>query len=188
MEEQYLINGIKSRNKIIFDFVFHYYYSGLCAYAERFTNDENTAEDIVQDLFVKLWLKSGSIQITTSLKNYLFTAVKNRSLDHLKKEKTKEKGMQYISYTTEPSMNHSIYWFAESELKELIDKCLESLPPRCREIIIMSRFDGLKNQEIADKLGLSKRTVELQISNALKQLREDLKDYLPSLLLATLFI
>ena len=124
MEEHYLIEGIKSRNKIIFDFVFHYYYSGLCAFAERFTNNENTAEDIVQDLFVTLWLKHDSIQINTSLKNYLFTAVKNRSLDHLKKEKNKEKGMQYISYTTEPSMNHSIYWFAESELKELIDKLL----------------------------------------------------------------
>jgi RNA polymerase sigma-70 factor (ECF subfamily) len=188
LEENYLINGIKTRNKIIFDFVFHYYYSGLCAYAERFVNDDSLAEDIVQDLFVTLWLKSKTIQINTSLKNYLFTAVKNRSLDHLKKEKTKEKGKQYISYTKKPAENLSVYWFAESELKELIDKCLESLPPRCREIIVMSRFEGLKNQEIADKLGISKRTVELQISNALKQLRGDLKDYLPSILLATFFI
>lgn len=188
MEENYLINGIKTRNKIIFDFVFHYYYSGLCAYAERITHDEKTAEDIVQELFVILWMKHDSIQIKTSLKNYLFTAVKNRSLDHLKKERTKEKGIQNISYTAKPTENLSIYWFAESELKELIDKCLENLPPRCREIIVMSRFEGLKNQEIADKLGISKRTVELQISNALKQLRGDLKDYLPSLLLASFFI
>lgn len=188
VEEQYLINGIKSRNKIIFNFVFHYYYSGLCAYAERITHDENVAEDIVQELFVTLWMKHDSIQINTSLKNYLFTSVKNRSLDHLKKERTKEKGIRNISYTVKASENLSIYWFAESELKELIDKCLENLPPRCCEIIVMSRFKGLKNQEIADKLGISKRTVELQISNALRQLREDLKNYLPSLLFAWLVI
>ena len=188
LEEQYLINGIKSRNKIIFDFVFHYYYSGLCAYAERITKNEEVAEDIVQELFITLWIKFDSIQINSSLKNYLFTSVKNRSLDYIKKEKTKEKGIQNISYTIKPSENLSIYWFAESELKELIDKCLESLPPRCCEIIVMSRFEGFKNQEIADKLGISKRTVELQISNALRQLREDLKNYLPSVLLGWLFI
>jgi RNA polymerase sigma-70 factor (ECF subfamily) len=83
----------------------------------------------------------------------------------------------------EPPENLSSLWFAEAELQVVVEKSLEKLPPRCREIFELSRFEGLKNQEIADKLGLSKRTVELQVSNALKQLRNDLKDYLPLFLL-----
>ena len=75
------------------------------------------------------------------------------------------------------------YVLTGSELQAVVDKSLEKLPPRCREIFELSRFEGLKNQEIAEKLGLSKRTVELQVSNALKQLRTDLKDYLPLFLL-----
>ena len=183
MEEQYLINGLLTRNKVVFDFVFHYYYSGLCAYCERITGSRQVAEDIVQDLFVTLWVKSRQIQIKNSLKNYLFTSVKNRSLDHLKHEQKKLQKLGQLTGEDEIPENLSSLWFAEAELQPLVEKSLEKLPPRCREIFEFSRFEGLKNQEIADKLGLSKRTVELQVSHALKQLRTDLKDYLPLFLL-----
>lgn len=183
MEEQYLINGILARNKIVFDFIFQYYYSGLCAYAEKITKNSKVSEDIVQDLFVNLWLKHNQLKINTSLKNYLFTAVKNRSLDFLKREKNKFKRIQHIQETIEPTENLFIYWMAESELEELVGSCIEKLPPRCCEIFKLSRFEGFKNQEIADKLGISKRTVELQISNALRSLRLHLKPHFPIYLL-----
>ncbi len=183
MEEQYLIKELLARNKIVFDFVFDYYYSGLCAYCERITNSHEVSEDIVQDVFVTLWMKHYKIRIESSLKNYLFTSVKNRSLDYLKYEERKSKNLANLALKKELSENLVSLWFAESELQAIVQKSLEKLPPRSREIFEMSRFEGLKNQEIADKLGLSKRTVELQISNALKQLREDLKDYLPLFLL-----
>ena len=183
MDETFLIDGIKTRNKIVFDFIFHYYYSGLCAFAERITGNQETAEDIVQDLFVTLWVKNTQLVISSSLKNYLFTSVKNRSLDFLKHEKTKAKRLNNLAQTNQYPENFSSLWFAESELKDIIEGCLEKLPQRCREIFIMSRFEDLKNQEIADKLGISKRTVELQISNALKSLRYSLKPYLPALIM-----
>jgi RNA polymerase sigma-70 factor, ECF subfamily len=183
VEEQYLIKGLLTRNKVIFDFIFHYYYSGLCAYCERITGSQQVAEDIVQELFVTLWIKCEQIQITSSLKNYLFTSVKNRSLDYLKLEQRKSHKLEHIAKKQELSENLSSLWFAEAELQAVVEKSLEKLPPRCREIFELSRFEGLKNQEIADKLSLSKRTVELQVSNALKQLRTDLKDYLPLFLL-----
>jgi len=183
VEEQYLIKGLLTRNKVVFDFIFHYYYSGLCAYCERFTGSPEIAEDLVQELFVTLWLKCEQIQITSSLKNYLFTSVKNRSLDYLKREQRKTQKLNHLIDETELPENLSSLWFAEAELQVVVEKSLEKLPPRCREIFELSRFQGLKNQEIADKLGLSKRTVELQVSNALKQLRTDLKDYLPLFLL-----
>ncbi len=179
MEEQYLIRGILTQNKIVFDFVFSYYYSGLCAYCERITNNQDVSEDIVQELFLNLWIKHHKIKIESSLKNYLFTSVKNRSIDYIKSEQRKTKKL--IHLTEEPLQyeNLSSLWFAETELQAVVEKSLQKLPPRCREIFELSRLDGLKNQQIADKLSLSKRTVELQVSNALKQLRIDMAAYLP---------
>ena len=183
MEEHFIINGLKARNKTVFDFVFHYYYSGLCAYVEKITGVEEVAEDIVQDLFVTLWIKHDSIEITKSLKDYLFTSVKNRAYDFLKHECRKKGKSDELLRTCAECENLSLNWFVESELEEIINSSLNKLPPRCREIIQLSRFDGLKNHEIAEKFGISKRTVELQISNALKHLRLDLKPYLPITLL-----
>ena len=167
----------------MFDFIFSYYYSGLCAYARRWVTDPDVAEDLVQDFFVRLWVNSSKLEITTSLKSYLFTSVKNTAVNHLKHVKVKEQyGIQIMQAS--PHNDDPAYWeFTEPELTELIEKGLEKLPPRCREIFILSRFEGKDNGKIAETLGLSKRTVELQISNALKILRVELKDYLPSVLL-----
>lgn len=184
LEEKFLIQGLQTKNKIVFDFVFHYYYSGLCAFAEKIVGDSNASEDIVQDLFFTLWIKYKQIQISSSLKSYLFTSVKNRSLDYLKKKKKKTKHVNSAPYLQNHAENLSIFWFAESEMETLVQKSLNKLPPRCREIFKLSRFAGLKNQDIAEKLGISKRTVELQISNALKFLRKDLSPYIPLVLLS----
>jgi len=171
---------------VVFDFVFHYYYSGLCAYAEKILNDPNASEDIVQDLFFTLWIKHNQIQISSSLKNYLFSAVRNRSLDYLKKEKRKIHNGDATVDLHNHSENLSTFWFAESEMEKLVEKSLNKLPPRCREIFTLSRFEGHNNQEIAEQLNISKRTVELQISNALKVLRKDLSPYLPLVLMSLL--
>ena len=183
LEEQFLKNGLHSKNKIVFDFVFHYYYSGLCAFAEKYVGHAKVVEDIVQDLFVALWIKSEQINITSSVRSYLFSSVKNRCFDYLKHQKVKSQSI--IKLKSSGNINHDTpeNWLAESELQKILDSSLEKLPPRCREIFRLSRFKGLKNQEIANQLGLSKRTVELQISNALKALRKDLKPYLPAFLL-----
>lgn len=181
MDEKYIIAGLKNKDKTVFDFVFSYYYTGLCTYTRRWVSDPDVAEDLVQDFFVRLWTNSSNIVITTSLKSYFFTSVKNRSINHLKHLKTKEKfGNQIINGSTE---EYSNWEFTEPELTELIEKGMQKLPPRCREIFILSRFEGKDNGKIAEMLGISKRTVELQISNALKILRSELKDYLPSMLL-----
>ncbi len=186
MEEKFLIQGLKAKNKIVFDFVFQYYYSGMCAYAETILKDAKAVEDIVQDIFVILWIKGEKTEITGSLKKYLFTAVKNRCFDYLKHQKVKSQSIIKLKYSENINQDTPEYWYAETELQKIIDNILDTLPPRCREIFQMSRFDGLKNQEIADRLGLSKRTIELQISNALKRLRKDLRPYLPLFLLSLL--
>lgn len=182
MNEKYLISELNSQNKVVFDFIFNYYYSGLCAYARRWVAAPEVAEDLVQDFFVKLWIDSPNLNITSSLRSYLFTAVKNRSVNYLKHARVKE---QYGAQTMWEARDqeHAGWEFSEPELMEMIEKGLEKLPPRCREIFVMSRFEGQDNAKIAENLGIAKRTVELQISNALRALRVELKDYLPAALL-----
>ncbi|MDX9882224.1 MAG: RNA polymerase sigma-70 factor [Prolixibacteraceae bacterium] len=179
MDEKYLIAGLRNKDKIVFDFIFTYYYSGLCTYSLKFIQEKDTVEDIVQDFFVSLWLKSSQLVISGSVRSYLFTSVRNRCLDYLKHSRVKEKyGREALRSGTLPDENN-FDLYVETELREAISAGLEKLPPRCREIFEMSRFKGMKNQEIAEKLNISKRTVELQISLSLKTLRFELKDFLP---------
>lgn len=183
MDDLFLKKGLNEQNKIVFDFLFQYYYSGLCAYAETIVREEEVAEDIVQELFVKIWINSKKISVNGSLKSYLFTAVRNRCFDFLKHQNVKSRSARLNHGIGDVDESTPENWLVESELRDIIENSITKLAPRCREIFMMSRFDGLKNQEIADKLGLSKRTVELQITNALKALRKDLKPYLPVVLL-----
>lgn len=186
MNETFQKQGLSDRNKVVFDFVFQYYYSGLCAYAELIIKDQSAVEDIVQELFVTIWVKGNQLKINGSLKNYFFSSVKNRCLDYLKHQKVKCKSVEILKLVNEQNKETPENWVVETELRDRIERSLQKLPPRCQEIFRMSRYEGFKNQEIADKLGLSKRTVELQISNALKVLRKDLKPFLPLLLLTFL--
>lgn len=183
MEEKYLILGLKSNDKIVFDYIFNHYYSGLCTYSLRYIPDKAVVEDLVQDLFVSLWIRSGQLTIDTSLRSYLFISAKNRCLDYLKHNKVREKfNLRSLANPEEPDdTNYNRY--VELELRAAFQAALEKLPPRCREIFELSRFGGLKNQEIAEKLTISRRTTENQISLAMKLLRTELKDFLPAWLL-----
>lgn len=174
-----LIEGLTRRDKIIFDYIFNYYYSSLCAFAIQYLHDRDTVEDLVQDFFVTVWLEAPLLKINTSLKSYLFSGVKNRCLDSDKHKKVTEKYKAFKLFSAEKEDNSFDHYFAESELRQAIEKSMSKLPPRCREIFELSRLSNLSNQEISDKLGISKRTVELQISNSLKILRKELVEYLP---------
>ena len=186
LKDELLTSGLARRDKVVFDYIFNYYYSSLCAFSMQFLNDRNAVEDLVQDFFVSLWLEAPVHTIRTSLKSYLFTGVRNRCLDFQKHQKVEHKYRKFVFFSTLNDDNSADHFLAESELRLAVDNCLVKLPPRCREIFEMSRIKGLSNQEIAVELGLSKRTIELQISNALKILRKDLVEYLPVCLIALL--
>ena len=179
MKDILLIDGLSKRDKVIFDYIFNYYYSSLCAFAMQYLHDHDAVEDLVQDFFVTVWLEAPRAQICTSLKSYLFTGVKNRCLDFAKHRKVTEKYKAFILFSADDEDNSFEQYFAESELRQAIEKSMFKLPPRCREIFELSRLKGLSNQEISDKLGISKRTVELQISNSIKILRHELVGFLP---------
>lgn len=183
-----LIEGLGRRDKIVFDYIFNYYYSSLCAFSMQYLNDRSAVEDLVQDFFVSLWIDAPQHNIHSSLKTYLFASIKNRCLDFQKHQKVLEKYKTFILFSTKPDDDSTDHYFAESELRQAIQKSLGKLSPRCREIFELSRLNGLSNQEISTQLGISKRTVELQISNALKILRKELVEYLPIWLVAWLIM
>lgn len=179
LDEKLLISGLQQQNKVIFDLVFTYYYSGLCAYANQILKDMQASEDLVQDFFVKIWHQADKIQINCSLKSYFFSSIKNRAFDILKHEKIKTQYVNLNDGCQESVTPDEIWEFTQGELEELIEKALQQVPPRAREIFEQSRFKGVANEEIARQLNISKRTVEVQISRALQVLRVELKDYLP---------
>ena len=161
LEEKYLIAGLRNKDKTVFDFIFNYYYSGLCAYSLKYIPEKETVEDIVQDFFVSIWLKNSQIIIAGSIKSYLFTSVKNRCLDYLKHHKIKERFSKDILQSADNAEENNFDLYVETELREAISAGLEKLQPRCREIFEMSRFKGMKNQEIAEQVKIPIQRMEI---------------------------
>lgn len=177
IEERILIDRIRSGDQTAFELVFRYYYPGLVIFASQFTLDTSSAEEIVQDFFVRVWERRSGLLSSNSLKSYFFTSVRNRCFNFLKRKKVE---LEVIGELQALANEHLLFdpdIYVASELQEKIRQAVDALPERCREIFVMSRFKGMKNDEIAENLNLSKRTVETHISNALTFLRRDLKEY-----------
>lgn len=183
--ENILIEGLKEGNTKIFDYIFSYYYSGLVAFAMKYLDSKDTAEDVVQEFFFKLWANREKLTINQSLKSYLFSAVKNKCFDLHRHKEVVTKAKDYFTYQAEND-NFESDFLVESELRDHINQAIERLPEKCRQAFIMNRFDGLKPSEIAEKTNTSTRTIEGHIGKALKLLRADLQPYLPAYVLAIL--
>lgn len=177
IEEKDLINRMLNDDQTAFELLFRYYYPGLVVFAKQIVFDADEAEEIVQDFFVQLWIGRNKIKESSSLKNYFFVSVKNRAFNFLRKEKVKEKTLNELEYMISNDGLFQPDIFIVSELQAQITKAFDKLPDRTREIFLLSRSKGFSNDEIAQQLSLSKRTVETQISNALKILRHELKEY-----------
>ena len=176
--EDLLIERFKAGDQLAFEMIFRFYYPGLVLFASQYVMHEDDAEEIVQDFFVRVWQKRDQINQVTTLKPYFFTSIKNSSLNFLYQKKHKDNLIQEIINLSQNNLLYQPDVFVVSDLQEAIRKAIKSLPPKCREVFILSRINGLKNEDIAGKLNLSKRTVETHVSNALKHLRIELKDYM----------
>jgi RNA polymerase sigma-70 factor, ECF subfamily len=185
-DEMVLFEKIKKGNIKAFETLFHRYYGNLCLFASKLINNNEAAEEIVQDLFVKLWEKKEQISIESSIKNYLFRSVKNHCLNFIKHNKIKEKFVRDSTFDFDSDSGADSY-FAEIDLAKKIEESIQSLPEKRREIFRLNRKEGLKYREIAEKLNLSIKTVEAQMGLAIKTLREKLKDYYPFLFLISFF-
>ncbi|OFX25635.1 MAG: hypothetical protein A2041_03115 [Bacteroidetes bacterium GWA2_31_9b] len=161
-----------------FESLFNAHYSNLCAYANNFLKDIDAAEEVVQEILFKLWTNRDSIIITTSIQSYLFRSVRNASLNVIKHINIREDYKVQHEYEMQDSISSEDEMII-TELEQNIRAAIDQLPIERKKIFIMSRYEGLKYSEIAEKLNLSVSTVENQMVKALKYLREELVDYLP---------
>ncbi len=171
-----ILKHIQRGNLQEFEKLFRAYYPLLCHYALRFVKDTDQAEEIVQELFCQLWENRKDLKIHTSLKAYLYKATYFNSLQVLRKRGVKTQYEEYIKNNKQES-SLPIDSVEEKEIYNIVQKTLTNLPERCSKIFKMSRFEGLKYQEIADKLSISVKTVEANMGKALKAFRKNLKDY-----------
>lgn len=148
-------------------------YAPLCRYCMKFVHNCDTAEDIVQEQFIYLWENWKRLNNFLSIKSYLFKAVKNKSLNYLRKEFAKNSAClteDLADTLRDDSLPAPDELLESKELEAILEKGLESLPLKCRTIFTLKRFAGLTNKEIAEHLHISKKTVEAQTTIALKKL------------------
>ena len=186
-KDLFLFEEMKRGKEYAFDYFFNYYYPGLCVFARKIgTISEEDSKNLVQDVFLKFWNDREKLSIQSSVRTYLFVSVKNKCLDYLKKAGREGQRSRTSTDSLELEDN-SMQTFVLAELEALFNSSLEKLPDRCREVFELSRFKGLKNREIADKLSITEKTVENQMTKALRILKVELKDYLPLLILLETF-
>lgn len=166
-------------NILEFEMLFKQYYAPLVVYACKYVTDLDVAREIVQDFFVRLYEKRQSLSIDTSVKSYLYRSVYNCCINYFNQRNIQEKHLRSIDLERDDEENLERE-INTVELQQQISKVINSLPSKCQRIFKMNRYEGIKNEEIAQQLNISKRTVETQISKALKILRNRLSDYLPA--------
>ena len=161
------------------------YYSKLIRFAKEYVGINEDAENIVQDIFLRIWERQDTIHLIENMNAYLFRLVKNKCLDYLKYKLSTEKYNKTIQDAFEVEMSlkiQSLDRFEDSivsgkNMEDIVNDAINSLPPKCREIFLLSRVEGLKYREISEKFNISVNTVENQMGIALKKLRIKLKDY-----------
>ena len=166
-----------------FEALFKEHFTGLVYFAQKYLGDIDSSKDVVHSVFIKIWENRGSFEFDKPAKSYLFTSVYNRSLNTIRDNKKfiNSEDDEIHAATLEKGEFHDTMEVAELEGK--IKKAISKLPPKCREVFELNRFEGKKYAEIAEHLNISIKTVEGQMSKALKIMKEELKDYLYLLIL-----
>ncbi len=161
-----------------FETLFRSEFKGLCFFAQKYVKDYDTAREIVQDSFINLWEKRATVDSSRSVKSYLTATIHNKCHNYLRDNKKFNTNLLEIENLIEISGISDNDILVEQELHQTIQIAIEALPDKCREIFILNRYENLKYQEIADKLEISIKTVEAQMSKALQHMRLRLAGYL----------
>ncbi|MDD5570312.1 MAG: RNA polymerase sigma-70 factor [Bacteroidales bacterium] len=157
-------------------------FKGLCFFAVTYVKDYETAKELVQDSFITLWEKRDTIDLSKPVKTYLTTTIRNRCLNYLRDNKKFNNNIIDIE-SLQIEAEHADNKLGEKELRGRINDAIGELPEKCREIFVLSRYENMKYQQIADMLQISIKTVETQMSKALQHMRERLADYINVLLI-----
>ena len=175
----YLIDSLVQQDEAVFERVFKTHFKNLHAYACTIIREEAAAEEVVQQVFFKLWERSKGLSISGSVAAYLYRAVYNESLNYLKHQKVQSEYQQHFTHTMKNESYIPGKKFSMKELEEQLTRAINELPEQCRTVFQLSRFEELRYREIADHLGISIKTVENHMGKALKILRTKLVEFLP---------
>jgi len=185
LDKKELIERLRRNDQSAFKELFRLYFFDLREYAGFYTADTQAAEDLVQDVFFRIWERRGELTIHTSIKSYLVRAVHNSSIQYLRHRSVVHQHNKMIKDRLEESMiinklcfEEGICKLFENEIKEIVDSSLPRLPERTRNIYLMSRKKNMKNEEIAKELNVTVKTIEYHMTKALSLLREELREYL----------
>ncbi|HEY4109041.1 RNA polymerase sigma-70 factor [Puia sp.] len=180
------IRLLKGRDEEVFGQLFKAHFSPLRKYAFTFVQEQQLAEDIVQNIFYKLWKRIEVLNFSDSVAAYLYRAVYNESLNALKHNKVKRVYQSWLHRNMNQHSDNAVKKLHHDQLEIRLHKAIGDLPQQCRTIFQLSRFEGLRYHEISHRLGISPKTVENQMSKALKILRARLIEFL--ILLALYFV
>lgn len=179
------LTKLREGDESAFTQIYQQYWSALYAVTYNHLRDRAIAEELVQDLFANLWLKRADLTIHTSLRGYLFTAIRHQIYDYIDKQAVRQRVHSQLQtqeqagiYSTEETLDFN-------ELVSHLGSAVDQLPQTAQQVFFLSRYQYLSNREIAQRLNLSPKTVEYHLSRALRLLRLQLKDFI--LLLAILF-
>jgi RNA polymerase sigma-70 factor (ECF subfamily) len=173
-EDLLLFDRIKQDDLTAYEIIFRRYYQELYRFAYTYLRDQVPSEEMAQEVFLYLWEKRGQIEIKTTLKTYMYSAIKNKCLNYIKYEVPRKNQLEEshlaLMVTEQPDQEVD-----SGRLKKYIQAAIDELPTKCRQIFVLSRNEGLTYEEIAEEMEISIKTVENQMSIALKKLRESLK-------------
>jgi RNA polymerase sigma-70 factor (ECF subfamily) len=184
-QELFIIKKMINGDKDAFKYFFDSYYSELCNFVNLYLKDKTLSEEIVQDIFVYFWENREKININKSVKSYLYSSSKYRSLNQIRNIKRHEEIHSKLEPDTQIETSYDE--FDEEKLKDLIQQARQSLPPKCLQIFQLRQDRQLSNKEISEKLGISIKTVENQITIAYKRLRDFLLPFREQIFIVFIF-
>lgn len=192
MHTTQLIKKLNEGDHHTYKFIFDNYYALMCSIAYEYVEDYYTSQNIVEDVMLSIWEKRQQLNISTSIKSYLLTSVHNKCIDHLRSQSREAEVFSLESeiglsscYIPDQEMFEQIVL---TELEEQIERIIQSMPEECKRVFLLSRYGNKSYAEIADKLNISVNTVKYHIKKALSLLREELKDYLLTVIALYLFL
>jgi RNA polymerase sigma-70 factor (ECF subfamily) len=166
--------------------LFKAHFAGLCYFAQKYVKDFEAAKEIVQDAFLNLWEKRDSIDMDRPVKSYLTMIIHNKCTNYLRDNRKFDNYILHVENLLDIPEYEDADTFVEKELEAKIEIAINELPEKCREVFVLNRYENLKYQEIADRLQVSVKTVEAQMSKALQHMRIRLAEYVTVLLLIML--
>ncbi len=192
--EKNILENLKKGDSKAFESVFKFWYEPLVNFADEYISDLESSRNIVQTIFMKLWEKHQLVDPASNLKSYLYLATRNACLSHIRHLKVES---AYFQKTLKNNEDLQLNYEALEELdidridfqklENIIQETIDSLPERCREVFLLSRVHDMKNREIAEKLDITVKAVEANITRALAKLRENTSQYLPELVFFLIF-